>query len=207
MAGPDATPHRTGWVVAAGAGAVIAGTIALGGIWAVVETSRTGAGPAWEVFTGAGAGLLFWAWIVAGCWRRATEPEPGPYDPAPVPHGAAFVVANLVLAVLFTALVAGGLWAGVDAARDAERVDLVRHRVEVAARAVDLDRAAIRRASAAGIDGVATLLPVTGASVVAVATDGDTASVLFRPDGGPPCVVLDIDADDLRSTRRTSRCS
>lgn len=192
-------------------------TIAAGGIWAVVETARSGAGSTWRVVTGAGAGLLFWSWIVAGCWQRAHEPEPDPYAPAPVPRSVAFVVANLVLAVVFTALVGGGLWVGVDTARDAERVDRIRHRVEVAARAADVDVAGLRRleaerqawmvVSGGRPDPAEVLLPVAGATVVDVVVGDDTAAVLFRPAEGPPCVVLDVDADDLISTRSTTRCS
>ena len=39
-----------------------------------------------------------------------------------------------------------------------------------------------------------------------VAVGDDRAAVLFRPDAGPPCVVLDIDEFDIATTRQTRRC-
>jgi hypothetical protein len=205
--------------VGAAIGTLLAVAIAVCGLWALAAIVETGSSP-WGVLTGLGSGLVFWGWIVAGCWARAHEPEPDPLDPAPVPRSAAFVAANVVLAVLFTALVAGGLWAGVRSARDAERVDLISHRVLVAARAADVtvdglrrlevDRQAWIASSSSGAvddpDPADELLPVEGASVVDVAARDDTAAVLFRPDDGLPCVVLDIDADGLLSTRSTTDC-
>ena len=145
MASPTPTPpRRWGWLVGAAIGTLLAVAIAVCGLWALAAIVETGSSP-WGVLTGLGSGLVFWGWIVAGCWARAHEPEPDPLDPAPVPRSAAFVAANVVLAVLFTALVAGGLWAGVRSARDAERVDLISHRVLVAARAADVTVDGLRR--------------------------------------------------------------
>src|SRR5690606_507454 len=137
------------------------------------------------------------------------------YDPAPVPRSAAFVVANAALAIVFTAMVAGGLWATVEVARDNERVELIEHRVMVAARAADVTVGDLRRLAAdrqrwvttgRGGDPASAMLPVEGADVVDVAIGDDTAGVLFRPHDGPPCVVLDIDSDGLLSTRSTNDC-
>ena len=55
-------------------------------------------------------------------------------------------------------------------------------------------------------DPLAAVLPVEGATVADVAVGEDRAAVLFRPDSGPPCVVLDIDELDIASTRQTRRC-
>lgn len=195
--------------------------IAVCGLLAISQVVRTGGSP-WGVVTGAGSGVVFWGWISAGCWRRANEPEPGPYDPAPVPRSRAFVAANAVLALLFTVMVGGGLWFGVQSARESERVELISHRVMVAAREarltvdglreVDVDRQAWLLGSPgevpAGPDPLVELLPVDGARAIDLAVrDDETAAVLFRPDDGPPCVVLDIDADGILSTRRTGNCS
>lgn len=197
--------------------------VVLGGLWALNETVRVqGRGSGLSVILGAGSGLLFWGWITAGAWRRATEPEPDPYVPAPVPRRAAFVVANIVLAMLFTAIVGGGFWATVTSARDEARVGLIEHRVEVAARAADVTVEDLRALEAQRqvwqaispdgstdreADPVAAVLPVEGAQVISVEVFDETAAVVFRPDDGPPCVVLDVDADDLLSTRQTRRCS
>lgn len=213
--GLAAAPRRWGWLAAAALGAVIAASIAVCGLWALSASVEAGAG-GWGVITGSGAGVVFWIWITAGCWRRATEPQPDPYAPAPVPRSAAFVAANVVLAIVFTAMVAGGLWTTVEVARDAERVELIEHRVIVAARAADVSLEDLRRlaadrdvwiASGSGSDPASVLLPVEGAEVVDVAIGDDSAGVLFRPDEGPPCVVLDIDSDGLLSTRSTNDCS
>lgn len=207
-------PRRWGWLVATGIAGVIAASTALGALWALSATVDAGAG-GWGVVTGGGAGVLFWTWISAGCWRRAHEPEPALDAPAPVPRSPAFVAANVALAIVFTGMVAGGLWATVEAARTAERIDLVEHRVMVAARAVDLTVADLRLvaderrpwvATGAGTDPAAELLPVEGADVIDVAFEEDTAAVLFRPADGPPCVVLDIDSNGLLSTRSTNNC-
>lgn len=222
MSEPEAAPiRRTGWVVASVVAGVLAAAIALGGIWALSETVRTGTGSPWRVITGAGAGVVFWSWIAAGCRHRAHEPEPDPYEPAPVPRSRAFVVANVVLALVFTALVAGGLWAGVESAREEERLDLIEHRVMVAAREArvtveSLQELSVRRQvwSARSSSSEPTdepdpadlLLPVEGANVADVVVEDGRAAVLFRPDEGPPCVVLDVDADDLLSTRSTNNC-
>lgn len=230
-------PRRPGWVAATVVSGLFAATVAACGLLALSQVVRTGTS-AWGIVTGAGSGVAFWGWISAGCWRRAIEPEPGPYDPAPVPRSKAFVVANAVLALLFTVLVGGGLWFGVEAAREADRVDLVRHRVMVAAREARLtvddlaevdvdrqawlasgwadaraddhssDREASNGDSSAGSDPLVELLPVDGATAIdLVIGDDGIAAVLFRPDEGPPCVVLDIDADGIMTTRSTGNCS
>lgn len=223
MTDPAPPPRRTGWVLLTVIGAVMGLGLLLGGLWALRETVRVqGSGSGLGVLLGAGSGLLFWGWITAGAWRRATEPEPDLFEPSPVPRRAAFVVANIVLAVLFTAIVGGGFWATVTSARDEARVGPIEHRVEVAARAADVTVDDLRAlegpwqawlavnaggAPAGGADPISALLPVAGATVQSLSVTDDTAAVLFRPVDGPPCVVLHVDADDLISTRQTRRCS
>ena len=223
MSEPGAPTRRPGWLVASFVAGAFAGTIAVVGLWALAETVETGSGSTWRVITGTGAGVVFWSWIAAGCWRHAHEPEPGPYEPAPVPRSRAFVAANVVLALLFTALVAGGLWAGVESARETQRLDLIEHRVMVAARAADVTVDSLRDLSSDRQVWIAQgwgdepsddpdpgdlLLPVDGASVadVAVEETENRAAVLFRPHEGPPCVVLDVDSHGLLSTRTTNNC-
>jgi len=132
----------------------------------------------------------------------------------------AFVVANVVLAVVVTALLAGGIWFELTSAREEARTDVIRTRVEVAAREAHLTVDDLRRLAPEWRawlalsatddepepDPLAALLPVQGASVADVAVGDDRAAVLFRPDAGPPCVVLDIDEFDIATTRQTRRC-
>lgn len=211
-------PRRGGWVALAGVGTVLAVVIAVTGLWALWQTSRFG-GDNWRVITGAGSGVLFWGWMASGAWQRAIEPEADQYEPSPVPRRVAFVVANLVLAVLFTVLVGFGLWESVDSARNSERLALVEHSVQLAAREARLTVDDVRRLEAewslwitssvgAGTpDPVLEVLAVQGADVVAVDAGEKMASIMFRPADGPPCIVLDIDSDDLASTRQTRNCT
>jgi hypothetical protein len=211
---------RPGWVLLTGLGGAMGAIVAVTGLWALdLTVDLRGPGAGVRVLLGAVTGVVFWTWIAAGAWRRATEPD-DPYEPAPVPRSVAFVAANVVLALVFTAIIGGGLWADVTMAREEDRTRVVEGRIERAARAARLtvdDVRALEREwqvyLATGVDGdagtdpIEAVLAVEGASVVSVATTDTTGAVLFRPDEGPPCVVLDIDADDLISTRQTRRCS
>lgn len=211
---------RWGWLtLALLAGLVTLLSVSLG-LWALSETVRTGTGSPLQVLTGTAGAGVFWAWVTGGAWRRAREPEPDPLEPAPVPRRVAFVVANVVLAVVITALLAGGIWFELSTAQDAARTDVIRTRVEVAAREAQITVDDVRRlapewrawlaASAVEPSGepdpLSVVLPVEGATVADVAVGEDRAAVLFRPETGPPCVVLDIDELDIASTRQTRRC-
>jgi hypothetical protein len=103
-------------------------------------------------------------------------------------------------------------------AREATRAaEQVRDRAERQANERNLTVADVERARVDAVAWVATgegpdpytdLLDVPGASVddVSVDEDGDRAAILLRLPDSPPCVVVDIDADDLVSTRITSSC-
>ena len=56
------------------------------------------------------------------------------------------------------------------------------------------------------VDPDSGMFKVFAKKTVVETVEDDTAAVLFRPDEGPPCVVLDIDEDGLRSTRSTNNC-
>ena len=62
-----------------------------------------------------------------------------------MPRRVAFVVANVVLAVVVTALLAGGIWFELTSAREEARTDVIRTRVEVAAREAHLTVDDLRR--------------------------------------------------------------
>lgn len=221
MEPPATTEPRWGWLALAALGGLVTLLSVSLGLWALSETVRTGTGSPLQVLIGTAGAGVFWAWVTGGAWRRAREPEPDPLEPAPVPRRVAFVVANVVLAVVITGLLAGGIWFELTTAQDAARTDVIRTRVEVAAREAGLTVEDVRRlapewrawaatATAEGgtdaPDPLAAVLPVEGATVADVAVGEARAAVLFRPDSGPPCVVLDIDELDIASTRQTRRC-
>lgn len=96
----------------------------------------------------------------------------------------------------------------------------MRTRLEVAARRVDLGVAEIEKLepewqswlvlawddNPPSTDPVAELLGVSGVQTRDLVVGNGRAAVLFEPDEGPPCVVLDIDEHDIVSTRTTNRC-
>jgi hypothetical protein len=221
MMEPTTQPEpRWGWLALAALGGLFTLLAVALGLWALGETVRTGTGSQFQVLTGTAGAGVFWAWVTGGAWKRAREPEPDPLLPAPVPRRVAFVVANVVLAVVVTGLLAGGIWFELTSAREAARTDVIRTRVEVAAREAGLTVDDVRRLApewrawlaTSGVEGtdepdpLAAVLAVEGATVADVAVGEDRAAILFRPDTGPPCVVLDIDELDIASTRQTRRC-
>lgn len=219
----ESTPQpepRWGWLALAALSGLLALLAVSLGLWAFGQTVRTGSGSPFQVLTGTAGAGVFWGWVAGGAWRRAHQPEPDPLVPAPVPRRVAFVVANVVLALVVTTLLAGGIWFELTSAREEARTDVIRTRVEVAAREAHLTVDDLRRLAPEWRawlalsatddepepDPLAALLPVQGASVADVAVGDDRAAVLFRPDAGPPCVVLDIDEFDIATTRQTRRC-
>ena len=217
----EASPRprrRWGWLALAALGGLLSLAAVVAGLVAFGTTVRSGSGSPFQVLTGTVAAGLFWGWLAGGAWRRAREPEPDPLEPSPVPRRVAFVAANVVLALVVTGLLAGGVWFQVTSAREDERTDVIRTRVEVAAREAGLTVDDLRRLeptwrawlvqgeAGRGPDPMADVVPVAGASVTDVSVSANRAAVLFRPDEGPPCVVLDIDELDIATTRQTRRC-
>lgn len=211
--------RRFGWAVLAGLGAALFALTAIGVSWQVGASIGDGDLGAAASAVGVGAlTLLFWWWITLGAWRRFRPP----LDPAtglPVheeqPVGPWGVVGRVLVVVLVAGFVAGGLWLAVEARQATRAAEAVRDRAEREANRRDLTVADVARARADGLvwaadgegpDPYQELLPVEGAVVADVSVDGDRAAVLLRLPDSPPCVVVDIDADDLISTRLTSSC-
>lgn len=216
----DQPRPRWGWLGLAAIAAVVSVATVIAGLWAISVTVRTGFGSPWQVVTAVAGAALFWGWISGGAWRRAREPEPDPLAPLPVPRRVAYVLANATLALLVTGSVAVGLWAGITDARESARLDKVRTRLEVAARRVGLGVDDVEKLEpewqswlAFGwdddpptTDPVVELLGVSGVQTRDLVVGDGRAAVLFVPDEGAPCVVLDIDEHDIVSTRTTKRC-
>lgn len=208
-----------GWAVLAGIGGLLFVLTALGVSWQVgtsIGDDRPG-----SAASAAGVGaltLLFWWWITLGSWNRfrpPTDPDTGLPLREEEPVGPWGVVGRVLVVVLVGTFVAGGLWLASEA-RDATRAaEAVRDRAEREANRRDLTVADVEQARADGLtwaadgegpDPYQELLSVPGASVADVSVDGARAAILLRLPESPPCVVVDIDADDLISTRITSSC-
>jgi hypothetical protein len=164
--------------------------------------------------------LLFWWWITLGSWTRFRPPA-DPETGLPIRHeepvGPWGVVGRVLVVVLVATFVAGGLWLASEARTATRAAEQVRDRAERLANERNLTVADVEQARAdalvwtldpTGPDPYDELLDVPGASVddVSVDDDGDRAAVLLRLPSSPPCVVVDIDADDLVSTRITNSC-
>lgn len=204
----------------AGIGALLFVLTALGVSWQVGTSIGDGRLGAAAGAVGVGAlTLLFWWWIALGAWSRFRPPT----DPAtglPIrdeePVGPWGVVGRVLVVLLVGTFVAGGLWLAVGARRATQAADRVRERAEREANRRELTVADVEQAradaavwvaSGEGPDPYQELLSVPGASVADVSVDGDRAAILLRLPESPPCVVVDIDADDLIATRLTSSCS
>jgi len=211
---------RWGWLAVTALAGLFTVVSLVGGFVTLSITVRDGVGSPVSVLVSAAATTLFWGWMTGGAWRRAREPEPDPMEPAPVARRAAFAVANVILAVLVTAFVAVGQWADITEARERARTEVVRTRVEAAARDADLDANDVETlhdawltwlgkrsdGASAGADPTRAVFPDVGAEVIDFATSDGQAAILFRPTDGSPCVALDIDELGIISSRRVSRC-
>lgn len=213
--------RRIGWwfvlaaaLVAAGANLVILGART---VRAVADGSAGDALGSLPLLVLAG---LFWRWVLRDVWERA-RPKVDPYtgDAAATSEqvGSWGVVGRLLLAamVLGSSLLA---WGATEMERDERPARRAAERAEVSARRNDLTYDQVARivdshrsaADATGsrqaskeLDG---LLDVEGARVVDVAVGEAGTAIFLRPIGGPPCGVLVIDRDDLRSTRTATSC-
>jgi hypothetical protein len=216
----DGPRPRWGWLAIAALGSLITLATVVGGLWALAITVDSGTGSPFQVLVGVAGASLFWGWMTGGAWRRARDPEPDPLEPSPLPRRAAFVAANVVLAVMVTALVAFGLWFEITSAQDRARIDQLRTRIEVAARRADLTvekvdhlrqerqfwMMAVTSGREDAADPIKAVLAVDGAAVADIAVEDGRAAILFVPDAGPPCVRLDIDELDIITTSQVTRC-
>lgn len=207
----------------AGIGATLFVLTALGVSWQV--GTSIGDGRLGSAVSALGVGaltLVFWWWITLGSWNRfrpPTDPTTGlPIrDEATEPVGPWGVVGRVLVVVLVTTFVAGGLWLAFEAREATRAAEAVREDAERQANERNLTVADVERASTDALAWIASgegpdpyegLLDVPGASVddVSVDDDGRHAAILLRLPDSPPCVVVDIDADDLVSTRLTGSC-
>ncbi len=203
----------------------------LAGVGALLFT-LTALGVSWQVGTSIGDGklgsaagtlgvgaltLLFWWWITLGAWTRFRPPT----DPAtglPIrdeePVGPWGVVGRVLVVVLVGTFVAGGLWLAVGARRATQAAERVRERAEREANARNLTVADVEQAQRdrtvwswgeSGTDPYDELLEVEGARVWEVAVEDGEAQILLRLDH-VPCVIVEIDRDDLIRTHTTMRC-
>lgn len=212
-----------GWWVLVVVGAIAFSTTALGGTVALALAVREGNGwLAAKGLIGIGATLLFWGWITLGAWHRIHEVPADEAVPSEAHRwGPAAMVANGVVVLIFVAMIGFALWAAFATNRDDSEVNKVRDQVELAVQRSDVTRADVLRTKAASAawawnatgkprdrpDPMAAILVVPGARVVDLAVDEGHAAILIRPDKGSKCVVVDIDRDNVSSTRITDRCA
>ena len=169
-----------------------------------------------------GATMTFWAWIALGA-RARTRPQIDPDTGEAIvaePVGPWGWVGRVLTAVVLGSFVVVIVWAGVAGRGSDAEARRVRTRAAAAASRADLTLTKVRDGRVAfqawlasqdqpgdpGPNPLDELLPVSGARVVDAAVDPGHAALLIRPDGGPPCVVVDIDAVDRVTTRLSARC-
>lgn len=212
--------RRFGWAVLAGLGGLLFALTAIGVSWQAGTSISDGDLGATASAVGVGAlTLLFWWWITLGAWNRfrpPLDPETGEpvHDDEPVgPWG---IVGRVLVVVLVATFVGGGLWLAYGARQATQEAEAVRGRAEREANRRELTVADVERARAEGLtwaadgegpDPYQQLLDVEGATVADVSVDGDRAAILLRLPDSPPCVVVDVDADNLISTRLSNSCS
>lgn len=214
--------RRTGWLALAALAALFFLATAAGVVWQLFDAVRGGKPVIVVVAAALGAAVLcFWAWIALGARARSrprVDPETG--EPLPVQAIGAWgwVGRGLTFAVL-GGFVTVGVWAGVAGRRDDTATERVRQRADRTANDAGLTVAKVRAARQSydawllqehggnpGPSPLDRLLPVSGAEVVDAAVDPGHAAMLIRPDQGPPCVVVDVDATDQVTTRISRRC-
>ncbi|MEZ5178734.1 MAG: hypothetical protein R2746_10765 [Acidimicrobiales bacterium] len=212
--------RRVGWAALAGLAGLLFGLTAIGVSWSagtsIAHHDPLGAAEA----AGLGAlTLVFWWWIALGAWNRyrpPIDPATGRPKRAEEPVGPWGIVGRVLVVVLVLAFVGGGGWLAWEARQATRAAEDVRHRAEREASRRQLTVADVDRARAAeltwagdqeGPDPYDQLLEVEGAYVSDVSVDGNRAAILLRLPDSPPCVVVDIDADDLISTRLSNACT
>lgn len=161
--------------------------------------------------------FMFWRWIQIGA-RRRTDPVATATTTVPTPSTGPWGVVGAVLTVLVLGgIVALGVWSTVSVRGDRDRAETVRDEAVAAARRRHLDVDTVRSAQVTGIasawndedpdSALQELLSLESGRIVDVSVDGETASLLIRPDGGgPPCAVVDIVHGDLIRGRITANC-
>ena len=217
--------RRSGWLLLAVVSAALALLTLVGGLWsagaAIAYGSVIGAiGP----LAGTAFSVLFWRWIGLGAWERA-HPQVDPETGRPLPPGEEVGpwgwVGRAMLALILIAFIGGGTWATIAGRHDDQRRADLQDRVERTAKRSGLtidriDAAVLAHkswlltaddgATGVGPDPLDALLRVPGTTVEDASAEADRAAILVRPDEGPPCIVVDLDVNDLVSTRQTSRC-
>lgn len=203
----------------AGLGALLFSLTALGISWQVGTSIRDGQPGSAASALGVGAlTLLFWWWITLGSWNRyrpPTDPSTGLPLRDEEPVGPWGVVGRVLVVVLVGTFVAGGLWLAVEARQATSAAEDVRARAEREANRRNLTVADVQQAqrdhqvwswdAASGTDPYVELLDVPGARVWDVTVENGRALVLLRLDR-VPCVIVEIDRDDLIRTHTTTRC-
>lgn len=209
----------------AGASGLLLVTTVLVTTWQVgLAVADRDAGETITAIAFGGMQALFWKWIGLGAWERARpaiDPETGEPLPPSEPIGPWGWVGRGLLAVLVIGFVGIGAWATLDAREQDVAVDRVRDDADRAARRADLTVADVVAVvgpdvdSATGLDRLERLerlerldqlLGVEGAAVIDASAGDGRAAVLLEPTRGAPCVVLEIDRNDLASTRLVSSC-
>lgn len=211
--------QRIGWWVLAVVSAVfLALTLAGAGFVIVrrlVDLDVVGAG--WAAVS-LGAGVLFWRWILLGAWLRLRPPEG--VDPSTVdPVGPWGVVGRVMIAALVVGFLGVVVWIAVVGSAATDRAEEVRDTAVRIARDRGMTVADVAAAQNAYVletsngegdveagDAYADLFDIPGARVVAVAVNGDEASILLRTEKSPPCAVVDIVRNDLIRGRITDKC-
>lgn len=161
--------------------------------------------------------FMFWRWIQIGARRRAHPVATATTTIPTRPTGPWGVVGAVLTVLVLGGLLALGVWSTVSVRGDRDRAEAARDEAVAAARRRHLDVDTVRAAQTAGIvsawdeedpdAALLELLPLESGRIVDVSVDGETASLLIRPDGGgPPCAVLDIVHGDLIRGRITANC-
>ena len=163
-------------------------------------------------------GVLFWRWILLGAWLRLRPPEG--VDPSVVdPVGPWGVVGRVMIAALVVGFLGVVVWVAVVGSAATDRAEevrdaavrIARDRGMTVADVTAAQNAYVLEASSGDVDEDASdvyadLFDIPGARVVAVAVNGDEASILLRTEKSPPCAVVDIVRNDLIRGRITDKC-
>ncbi len=200
----------------AGASGLLLVTTVLFTTWQVglaVSDRSLGDGASALAFGGLQATL--WKWIGLGAWERArprVDPDTGEPLPPSEPIGPWGWVGRGLLALLAVVVLGFGAWITVEGRDEAAATERLRGDAERAARRADLTVGDVAASLAPGLDHLARLeelerrLDVDDATVVDASAADGRAAILLRPDGGGSCVALDLDRNDLASTRVVSSC-
>lgn len=161
--------------------------------------------------------FMFWRWIQIGADHRLRAPDGSDPDDPVRSVGPWGIVGAVLTVLVLGGLIAFGIWSTVSLRGDRDRAETARDEAVAAAKQQKLDVDSLRpvhaRRLAASWDGepdgdeLADLLPLEHGRITDLSIEGETASLLVRPDGGgPPCAVVDIVHGDLIRGRLSNDC-